>query len=248
MKDFTKILPKKGYECWLDKLGKMSRLVFQVEHQTVADGVRDTAILRMDAARLYSSIEEMNKNGLIVTPLMRIEKTDCFSVVAKKADGPDADWEVCLTRNYQDGQKFKKAFIENDHVAMGKMLGYPDCCIKYFVKSFPVDYVPIWLGLQGKVKGYPETNGMLRYFGPKLTSHLSCSPRCKKTKEIGEIWLEKMKKIDKNLAEEMYGLLAGPVNWNSYHGVVQIETPYFVGLNSSLYLPNKPRIIDWVGA
>ena len=54
-----------------------------------------------------------------------------------------------------------------------------------------------------------------------------------------------MQEIDKNLANELYSLLASPIVWNSYHGVVQIETPYFVGLNNTLFILKKPRIINW---
>jgi hypothetical protein len=247
MKEFTKIIPKKGYENWLDKLGKMGELVSQTEVQTVVDNLRKAAILSAHVSRLYSLIDEFNRDGLVVTPLTRAESGRGFSTLATPTKDPNADWIVCLTRSYEDGQKFKSAYFKNDHKTIGEMLGYPDCCIKYFIKSFPVDHVPIWLGLSGRIKGYPEANGMLRYFGPKLTSHFSCSPLCEKTKEIGEIWFEEMNKINGELSQEMRDLLSGPIVWNSYHGVVQIDTPYFVGLNSSLCLLNKPRIIHWKG-
>lgn len=247
MRDFTKILFKKGYGDWPSKLWKMSQLVARVERQTVVAGIRDAAIFKINSAELYPTIEGINKIGLVITPLMRMEKKDCFSITGGDSSDPNADWSVCLTRDYESGQKFKKAFIKSDHLVMGKMLGYPDCCIKYFAKTFPVDPVPIWNGLSGKVKGYTEANGMLRYFGPKLTSHFSCSPNCEKTREVGRAWFKEMEKMDKKLAKEMYDLLAGPMTWNSYHGVVQIETPYFLGLNSSLYIQGKPRIIDWRG-
>jgi hypothetical protein len=247
MKDFTKIIPKKGYGNWPDKLGKMSRLVNWAERQTVVNKFRDAAIVSIRPAELYSLIGEFNKSGLILTPLRKTESGDSFSVMIKPTNDPNADWTACLTRSYDDGQKFEKAYLANDHLTIGRMLGYPECCIKYFIKSFPVDPVPIWLGMKGKIKGDPEANGMLRYFGPKIAGHFSCSPVCEKTKEIGKVWFGEMQKMDKSLAKEMYNLLAGPITWNSYHGVVQVETPYFVGLNSSLYLLKKPRIINWTG-
>ncbi len=127
------------------------------------------------------------------------------------------------------------------------MLGYPSCCIDYFIRTFPLNNVPVWLDLEGKIRGYPECNGLLRYFSPIIISHFSCSPICEATRKIGKSWLRIMQEIDKNLADELYNLLAGPITWNSYHGVAQIETPYFVGLNNDLFLLKKPRIIIWEG-
>jgi len=88
---------------------------------------------------------------------------------------------------------------------------------------------------------------MLRYFGARITSHFSCSPTCEKTREIGQVWFKVMKEIDKKLAEELYDLLSTPLTWNSYHGVVQIETPYFVGLTHTFPLLEKKRVIEWKG-
>jgi hypothetical protein len=127
------------------------------------------------------------------------------------------------------------------------MLGYPDCCVKYFERMFPINYDPIWVDLEGEVEGYPEANQMLRYFGVRITSHLSCSPTCEATKEIGENWFKVMKELNEKLAKEIYELLAGPIIWNSYHGVVQVETPYFVGLTHTFPYLERPRIIRWKG-
>jgi hypothetical protein len=154
-------------------------------------------------------------------------------------------WQGCLTKNHKDGQKFKEAYLINDHLKIGQMLGYPECCIKYFIRSFPIDPVPIWLGTEGNITGYPEANGLLRYFGPRIVGHLPCSPTCLATQKIGKVWFETMKEIDKKLAEEMYDLLASPTIWNSYHGIVEIKTRYFIGLTNGLPLLKKPRIIDW---
>jgi hypothetical protein len=37
------------------------------------------------------------------------------------------------------------------------------------------------------------------------------------------------------------------MTWNSYHGVVQVETPYFIGVVNSFPFVKKPKIIDWEG-
>jgi hypothetical protein len=64
---------------------------------------------------------------------------------------------------------------------------------------------------------------------------------------MGQKWLEVMKKIDKELTKEFYNLLMGPMVWNSYHGVVQVDTPYFIGLTHTFPYLEKPRIIEYQG-
>jgi len=246
IQNFIRIMPKQGHQEWLEKLGQMNELVLGAEYQMVKKGFRAAAILYIDPQNLQSVLEKTNKDRLILTPLKKIASMTGFSILCKPPeDGQPFLWESCLTRTYQDGQKFKEANLKNDHRIVGRMLGYPDCCIDYFIRTFPIDTCPIWVDLNGKVKGYPENNGMLRYFGPKIVAHLSCSPTCQATKEIGKTWFKVMQEINKDLANELYKLLSGPITWNSYHGVVQIETPYFVGLNNSLFLLKKPRIIIW---
>jgi hypothetical protein len=56
-----------------------------------------------------------------------------------------------------------------------------------------------------------------------------------------------MAELDEKLAKEMYELLRGPIVWNSYHGVVQVETPYFIGLSHTFPYLERPRIIYWKG-
>ena len=246
MQDFTRIIPKHKYEEWPDKLGRMSELFHQAEHQMVKKKLRKVAIVRLDPNNLQSFLEKINRDRLIFTPLKKESVSAGFSALSKPVEpGQPFIWQGCLTRTYKDSQKFKKADSKNDHQTIGQMLGYPDCCIDYFIRTFPIDPVPIWVDLKGKVRGFPECNGMLRYFGPRIVAHLSCSPLCQATKEIGKTWFKVMQEIDKDLANELYDLLASPITWDSYHGVVQIETPYFVGLNKALFILKKPRIIKW---
>ncbi len=248
MQDFTRVMPKQGYEEWLGKLGKMAQLFHQVEQQMVKRKFRQAAIIQVDPNNLQAIMEKINKDSLVFTPLKKMAVSAGFCATSKPVE-PNQPflWNGCLTRTYKDGQQFKEADSKSDHRTIGRMLGYPDCCIDYFIRTFPIDPCPIWIDLEGKVTGFPECNGMLRYFGPKIVAHLSCSPTCQATKEIGKTWFKVMQEIDKDLADELYKLLAGPITWNSYHGVVQVETPYFVGLNNALFILKKPRIITWKG-
>jgi hypothetical protein len=246
MQPFTRIVPKQNCEEWPSKLGKMGDLYHELEYQTVKKKIREAAIIPVYPENLDGWLEKVSKDRLIFIPLRKAKRGLGFSVnVESPKSGEPFYWLGCLVRTKKDGEIFKKADQKNDHKTMGEMLGYPSCCIEYFIKNFPINYDPIWVNFSGKIRGYPECNGMLRYFGPKITAHYSCSPTCKATQEIGKLWFKIMQEIDKDLAKEVYNLLAGPIVWNSYHGVVQVETPYFIGLSNSFPFVEKPKIIEW---
>ncbi|MCD5384873.1 MAG: hypothetical protein LRZ94_00975 [Candidatus Pacebacteria bacterium] len=248
IKDFTRIMPKKGCEEWIKKLGEMSALFSNTEYETIKRGLRRIAIIRVSPDNLNLFLEKINKDRLLFTPVLKVAESSSFSILNKSIKpGDPFSWEGFLSRNNKDAQKFKKYYLENDHIGIGEMLDYPKCCTDHFIRTFLIDPCPIWEGVSGKVKGYPESNRLIRYFGPVITAHISCSPDCKETKKMGKEWFKIMKNIDSKLADEMYQLLAGPMVWNSYHGVVQVETPYFIGLNSAYYIPKEPRIIEWLG-
>jgi hypothetical protein len=248
MRDFVRIMPKQGFEEWPAKLGEMGHLYHLSEYEMVKRGYRAAATYHIDYMCLIEEMEKIRKDGLIFTPLRKSGYYQGFAHFHHPVKpGEPFFWYGCLTKTQKDAEIFKEADRKGDHKTIGKMLGYPDCCIEYFERMFPINYDPIWVDLEGEIEGYPEANQMLRYFGPRITSHLSCSPTCKATKEIGEVWFKIMKEIDEKLANEMYELLASPITWNSYHGVVQVETPFFVGLTHTFPYLEKPRIIYWKG-
>ena len=248
MQSFTRIIPKQKCEDWPSKLGKMGALYRETEYQTVKRKIRKAAIISVYPENLDELLQRFSKDNLIFIPLRKNKKTENFTLKIEPPEPGEAFfWFGCLVRTKKEGKIFEEADQKQDHKIIGRMLGYPDCCIEYFIKNFPINYDPIWVDLEGKVTGYPECNGMLRYFGPKIIPHYSCSPTCDASRKIGKIWLKIMKEIDKDLTGEIYNLLAGPITWNSYHGVVQVETPYFIGLVNSFPFVEKPKIIDWEG-
>jgi hypothetical protein len=248
MKDFVRIIPKQGFEEWPTKLGEMGYLYNRAEYEMVKRGYRKAAAYHIDYQCLIEEMEKIRKDGLIYTPLRKSGYYQGFAHFHHPVNpGEPFFWYGALTKTQKDAEIFKEADKKGDHKTIGKMLGYPECCTDYFSRIFPINYDPIWVDLEGEVEGFPEANQMLRYFGPRITSHLSCSPNCKGTKEIGEVWFKVMKEMDEKLANEMYELLSGPITWNSYHGVVQVETPYFLGLTHTFPYLEKPRIIYWKG-
>ncbi len=243
---FVRVLEKQGHEGWKKNLSEMAGLFHKAEYEMVKRGHRTAAIIHINENNYLEMTEKMNKDGLVFTPFLKSGYYQGFSHQHKPVkEGEPYYWYGSLTRTNKEGEIFKEANKKSDHMAYGKFLGYPECCSEYFVNNFSSNYDPIWLNKEGNIDGYPEANQMLRYFGARITSHFSCSPTCKKTKEVGEIWFEVMKSINEKTALELYKLLSEKIEWNSYHGVVSVETPYFVGVTHTYPLIEKPRVLKW---
>jgi len=246
MENFVRIIPKQGCEQWPVKLGHMGAMFFEAEYGMVKQGFRAAAVIHMDQHNMGELLARINKDKLVFTPLRTSGYYQGFAHRHKEVKlGDPFYWYGCLTKTWEDGQKFKKADTEGDHRTIGWLLGYPDCCTRYFTRVFPLNYDPIWVGREGKLTGYPECNQMLRYFSARITSYLSCSPTCAATRKIGHVWLKVMSGINKCLTDDLVGLLSAEIIWSSYHGVVQVETPYFVGITHTFPIAAKPRIIKW---
>ncbi len=248
---FVRLIPKQGFSEWKNTIREMADLCRETEYQLVKKGHRKAATLHIKDENYKELTEKINRDGLIFTPILKARLSVGFShehQVAK--EGEPHYWYGCVTRNYEDGQIFKKAEGTEknsitDHKKIGKLLGYPDCCIEYFDKHFSKNWDPLWVNKSGLVEGYIECNRILRYFGIQLSWHFSCSPVCKKTEEKVKEWIVVMKEIDAELTNKVINLLGQNMTWDSYHGVVQVETPYFLGLSHTFPYLKKKRIINW---
>lgn len=246
MDSFVRLIPKQGYEDYPAKLAKMSQLFGQAELLTVVNGQRRAATTHLSQENLNSLLPKLNRYGLIFTPLRKSGYYQGFAHTHKAVQPGDSFyWYGCVTRNLKDADAFVQADKAGDHNTTGVLLGFPPCCTKYFTDTFPKNYDPVWIELEGETQGYPECNQLLRYFGARISSCLSCSPTCKDTHESGKKWLATMAGIDEEVTAELVKLLSSPMVWSSYHGVVEVETDYFVGVTHTFPYLDKPRIIKW---
>ena len=246
-KGFTRLVYKQGCEEWENRIARISQVCNVAEVEMVVQDKRRAATIHISQDNLDSILPKLNSKGLIFTPLRKSGYYVGFSHTHKQVlPGDPFYWYGCVTRNYEDGQVFLKADKDGNHNAIAEMLAFPACCGEYFTREFPKNYDPVWTDLEGDVEGYPECNNMLRYFGIRAVWHFSCSPKCEETCIIAQKWKEIMEGIDKDAVKDLYSLLSGEITWNSYHGVVEVETPYFVGVTHTFPF-DKPRIIRWRG-
>lgn len=90
----------------------------------------------------------------------------------------------------------------NDHRSLGLLLGYPECCIMFFIENFSAENADLV-----KPSDNAYTNLSLRDKDYVLLSHFPCSPRCSGSLLLAEKYLEAIKKHDPEYANELLMML-----------------------------------------
>lgn len=108
---------------------------------------------------------------------------------------------------------------KNNHAQLGHLLGYPECCVEFFVKNEPErskldnDYIlPCVINSKGNVFPF-QNNILLRNQDITLLSHFPCSFECKASEELGKKYLNAIRKNKPEAAEMIVSKLKGHQRW-----------------------------------
>jgi hypothetical protein len=133
----------------------------------------------------------------------------------------------------------REAWNTRDDDALGRLLGYPECCRSFFqevwVKQQSLDTT--WAMATNTAAPAGSTvaiesgeanlaNILWRWLGVRAVPHLPCSFRCKKTIQLGEELLQVATRV--GYADEgrwLAEMLSWPIEWSALHGIAEIKTP-----------------------
>ena len=147
----------------------------------------------------------------------------CFSNLGIRVplSFPEGEWIVYISKDIKRLKDAKKH--ELDHKELGLILGYPECCADFFVRTFnhakgkQMDFIIPSVDSFGP---HPfQNNYMLRYFDISLIDHFPCSPKCKESLKLGRRNLLRIKKHDKEAAGMLFHELRSLVIYTEYNGV-----------------------------
>lgn len=135
-----------------------------------------------------------------------------------------------------------KAELQQDHHKLGKLLGYPECCIKEYQKNLGESF-----NKQGdltefilkKEKGFKkpyQCNYFPIYFGIPIIPHYPCSLSCNETIQFVNSTL-KIKELDKS-KHQIISLMKSIVIYTEYEGIFIIPE-YIQKDNHFIYDPAK---------
>ena len=127
---------------------------------------------------------------------------------------------------------YKEAMKDEDNVVMGNLLGYPECCSKFFQKHWKEqeekDFTWQSMGSISNLLTHAVidpllyNNQMYSKLGVRPYYHMPCSVRCHESNELAKKYLKLWKHEERYWLEE---ILSWPVEWSALHGAAEIRTP-----------------------
>lgn len=216
-------------EVWEPRIERIGRVWGRIERASIGAGVRPVAQVRVVQGEVGFMEREAGLNGLAVEVLGgEIRK-----------EGREELRELVIGRG-KDLGRFVGAWEAGDEVEMGRLLGYPACCCRFYGEMGERwgDLVwPMVLNTADKtaygetvfeVAGQGGTNVLLERLGVKLVAHRPCGFDCEGTVRLAERFVQVGREI--GFGEEMdwlEGILNWPMEWSMLHGIVEVKTPVF---------------------
>lgn len=133
-----------------------------------------------------------------------------------------------ISKTKKQTEKAKRYEDIGNHKEFGKILGYPDCCIKSFkTKSLENKKYGFVFRVLKETREEPPysfyNNFISQYFGFSLLSHFPCSLNCKKSTRLAEKYFRALKKYSKRWAQELVRYQKSAILFTEYRGIFLIE-------------------------
>jgi hypothetical protein len=151
-----------------------------------------------------------------------------YSNIVKKVPLNHAEnglYHLYISKDSNKSKLLKLLENKNDDSAVGELLGYPKCCIDFFIENkekqqeIQNDYILPALNNSEGFKFPFYTNYAIRYFDITLLSHFPHSFNCKYSIEIAKNNLQCIKKHSEELANRFETTLKNPVLYTENQGI-----------------------------
>lgn len=231
--DFTRIIWVSSHakEVWQPRLSRISKSFSQIEFESVLQSKRSAYLYSIDGQRFIETQIEIDSqfDNLSLIPLDKITKTNSYSNTQQRVDDQTEDYNVrCVLIETKYKKQFAEAWKTGNNSIIGKLLGYPQCCIDFFenywVKEKFLD-TTYPMSINGTI-GPKECNILWRWTGVRAVSHLPCSFDCTHTynQAVDNIKFGRQLGFDQEM-DWLEQILDWPVQWSALHGIAEIKTP-----------------------
>lgn len=244
---FTRVIWRWGVPAkYRVALEKASGLTSRAEYRMVLEGYRSCDVLHIIPEYAFEQLKQIEADGLYFVPIRKAKRVSGF---AHRFYEPSRPEEVMIygvvSKSYSDARKFAEAHekIPCDHYTIGKLLGYPECCIQFFCNHFPHGWYDLTPIIQGD-QVYPELNTMLRYFGARAIPFFPCRWDCKEALKFAEKFVGIMRDEDPGATEEILSMLSMPLVWSMNKAVIQVDHLLFIGLANGFWT-DKRYTVFW---
>jgi len=225
---------------WSPRIQAIQRAWNDIEWQSVARGIRRSAILTVGHSELVELGRTLCAEKLIALPLARVAATPGVYQSRAMEPADDAPFSYRLVVASPDvSLKFMDAWLAGSAADIGHFLGYPRCCRTFFQRTW-VDAAlidPTWPMAGGQIGDTSEVrqidltarfecNVLARFVGVRAVPHLPCRFSCPESGSFGSALLELGDEL--GFTGEMADLkeiLNWSFEWSALHGVAEVRTP-----------------------
>ena len=223
------------------------RAMSWAEYESVVRGYRPCDVVHLYPETWDRELKRFAEDGLYFVPIQRAKPVSGFAHRFYEPTGGRFMVYGVVSPSLSDAMRFVRAHEGRpcDHETIGILLGYPECCIRFFVENFPKGILdPVWrVEHEGED---PMLNVMLRYFGPRIIPFFPCSYTCRQARRVAEKFYGLLREYDEDLAETILEMLSMPMVWSMYKSVIQVTTPLFTGICNGYWEPQRINVY-WRG-
>lgn len=118
-------------------------------------------------------------------------------------------------------KKAREQESKGDHLGLGLLLGYPECCCAFFAKNFSEGKTDLTLDSLKNSDGFEfpfEMNIAARHFDASLLSHFPCSFGCEDSLALAKKNMDILEKHDPQVAQEFMKALKSAVLYTEREG------------------------------
>lgn len=240
--DFTRYawVSDRARAIWEPRINQVTNMLLELEWRAVAAGLRQCALRTIHPEQVSSLAATLAPFNIQIEPLQKIAISKNYSASLQTVDEgkPFTYWAVLGRR--EDTEAFKSAYWGNDQETIGRLLGYPDCCTRFFsevwVNQGCVDTTwqmahetlssHIVTPHEIEISQVSSSNILLRWLGVRAVFHLPCRFDCEATQQLADNLAKVAKQagFHKEL-DWLTEMQRWSVEWSALHGIAEIKTP-----------------------
>jgi len=211
-------------------LSEYEKIMTKVEFLLIGKGNRKVNVTHILPETMQEQLVLLNKAGLKFKAISLVKR---YSGFAHFHETPSSIHDAMIfgVVGYEERylEEFAKAYYSGDNATQGRLLGYPECCIQFFVDVWnkqefdPIKIIALNTSGSYEVEGDPLLNIMLRYAGVRVVPFIPHSFTCKEALKFADMVLDLAKKENKRVLKKGLELLSQKTLWTQVNGIIEVR-------------------------
>jgi len=240
---------------WSPKLNSFTRIFDKLEYWSMLSDQtdREIKIIHYDHQNRDDWLERIGREGLHYRDIKTVRSYDGYSnrhFSTSKSDSERISYAaIAKTADAVDKAEEAELDLEGEerHRAVGNLLGFPDCCVDFFVDTWVGEHKMDNIFTIARNSGNatvvddtgniiriedpePYTNNLWKGFNYRFTTHNPCSYDCQATIDLAK--RRGRFAADSGYQDEinsLYNWLDKPMKWSGYKGLARLANADILG-------------------